>query len=430
MKLRPDTRQIDFEQTELYRSLLAPNETQFLLTAFDDDQDRNNPPNIFYGTLEENYPQLTAMNNQGYYPCISINETTGIFRKKEDIVNIRTVIIESDSGEYIDTPIQPNFVVESSPGKFHKYFLVTGMTVHQQMVLQKLLVDEYGSDPNAKDISRVLRLPGFYHQKKSERKGLTGEPWMVRIVEVNRRESYIADELMTAFGLPFMLEDLLTHSEEVAADVSNTARILAAVRNVIYDPEQHDLTDQLLKHATRVVNTSRLGLSQYRAGQSLDSVKTALESVNSGRLCEKTKHGALAAIDAFQEFVKTACPSKSLPATLNTGTDDVLDYLWSEDKLRDMHVALDLIDSEDRDVWVAIGYALKRVLGEAGFKVWDVWSSRAVNYEHSTMRKQWDSFAVDADDPDKGNIGFGTIYEYALQSLCALIDQAIVEVHV
>lgn len=38
------------------------------------------------------------------------------------------------------------------------------------------MVESYGSDPNAKDISRVLRLPGFMHQKDPEK------PHMVRIV--------------------------------------------------------------------------------------------------------------------------------------------------------------------------------------------------------------------------------------------------------
>ena len=43
--------------------------------------------------------------------------------------------------------------------------------------MQQRLVDDYGSDPNAKDISRVLRLPGFDHRKNP------AQPHRVRIVD-------------------------------------------------------------------------------------------------------------------------------------------------------------------------------------------------------------------------------------------------------
>ena len=73
-------------------------------------------------------------------------------------------------------------VVESSPGKYHRYILTESANLDQFEPVQQRLVDDFGSDRNAKDRSRVLRLPGFYHQKVNARKGLVGTPHMVRVI--------------------------------------------------------------------------------------------------------------------------------------------------------------------------------------------------------------------------------------------------------
>ena len=53
------------------------------------------------------------------------------------------------------------------------------------------LVALYGSDKNAKDVSRVLRLPGFFHQK--------GESYLSEIVHESGRGPYTAAEILEAF---------------------------------------------------------------------------------------------------------------------------------------------------------------------------------------------------------------------------------------
>lgn len=65
----------DLEQAQQHLSLLAPTTSNFLFMAIDDDQDRKNPPRVFYGSLAEHAPTLTALNNQGYGIFVCINET-------------------------------------------------------------------------------------------------------------------------------------------------------------------------------------------------------------------------------------------------------------------------------------------------------------------------------------------------------------------
>ena len=83
----------------------------------------------------------------------------------------------------IDLPLEPQIVVNTSPGKYHRYLLVDGVPLHEFDSKQQSMVDHYGSDPAATGINRVLRLPGFFHQKISSKKGLTGKPFMVRLVD-------------------------------------------------------------------------------------------------------------------------------------------------------------------------------------------------------------------------------------------------------
>jgi hypothetical protein len=55
------------------------------------------------------------------------------------------------------------------------------------------LIASYGSDPGAKDISRVLRVPGFINRKREE-------PFQVRIVKVHPQlRRYTRNEILRAF---------------------------------------------------------------------------------------------------------------------------------------------------------------------------------------------------------------------------------------
>ena len=56
--------------------------------------------------------------------------------------------------------------------------------------------------------------------------------------------------------------------------------------------------------------------------------------------------------------------------------------------------ALSHIESHDRDVWLRMGMAVKSELGDAGFDVWDQWSSNSDNYDAKAARSVWKSVKV------------------------------------
>lgn len=77
------------------------------------------------------------------------------------------------AGEHCSKPASgdvppPNFVLDTSPGKHQIVWRVGGLDTTQAETLLRALASQYGGDPAATDISRLLRLPGFTNRKCNE----------------------------------------------------------------------------------------------------------------------------------------------------------------------------------------------------------------------------------------------------------------------
>ena len=125
----------------------------------------------FIGTFDQHKDALIHMNERGAGIFVTVNLTNMQGRKKSNITNINAVFIEADNGAPQNLPIRPSLVVTSSPGKFHYYFLVDptdSKNFDEFDGVMHTMVEQYKCDPNAKDLSRVLRLPGFAHVKSKQ----------------------------------------------------------------------------------------------------------------------------------------------------------------------------------------------------------------------------------------------------------------------
>jgi hypothetical protein len=185
----------NLDEARRFLKRLDPNATVFTFATFTDTKEKPRPDplaRIQTGTFEELAPWLERHNMLGAGVFVTVNETDGTGRKKENIVRIRALWQEADRGDEPELPVEPHMVIESSPGKFHRYVLVRDGVLDEFESVQRRLVDDYGSDPNAKDRSRVLRLPGFYHMKNPD------SPHLVRIVSTSE-EPRAWDELKERF---------------------------------------------------------------------------------------------------------------------------------------------------------------------------------------------------------------------------------------
>jgi hypothetical protein len=94
-------------------------------------------------------------------------------RTKEDVAYIRHVYLDLDHGgpeglvsvENSSIVPKPNYVLTSSPGRFQTVWKVEGMSFDDAEGLLHAMSREFGGDPAATDITRVLRLPGFANKK-------------------------------------------------------------------------------------------------------------------------------------------------------------------------------------------------------------------------------------------------------------------------
>ena len=141
--------------------------------------------------------ELINLHDAGAGVYVTVNQTDGSGRKRENITAVRAVWQEDDDGGEHTFPLKPSMVIETSPGHHHRYWLVDGEWPTDEQgrsdfaSVMGRMVETYGSDKNAKDISRVLRVPGFLHRKTDQRR-------MVSIVE-DSGQRHTRAEIILAF---------------------------------------------------------------------------------------------------------------------------------------------------------------------------------------------------------------------------------------
>jgi AAA domain/Primase C terminal 2 (PriCT-2)/RepB DNA-primase N-terminal domain len=185
---------IDTNESVRFLRLIDPDARTFSFQTFREkgETTSNVEPKVIHS---DSLSELRREHAAGAGVYLTINETDGNGRKLENIKRIRAIFQEDDDGHDGPFPIPPSLVVESSPGHFHRYWLVNGWPTDEQgradfTAVMERMIESYGSDPNAKDVSRVLRLPGFLHRKSA--------PFMVRIVEAGGKR-YSREEILAAF---------------------------------------------------------------------------------------------------------------------------------------------------------------------------------------------------------------------------------------
>ncbi len=169
----------NLNEAERFLTYLDEGAEGFTFQTFDDsDQKRPHLISVKHGTIEQHADALMELNRQGAGIFVTINQTTLNGRRTGDnIVAVRSVFVDLDGAPLspvlasVDTP---DLVIETSPSKWHCYWLAD-CPLDRFEAIQKALAVKFNSDGKVCDLNRVMRLPGFYHQKAA--------PFMVRIVD-------------------------------------------------------------------------------------------------------------------------------------------------------------------------------------------------------------------------------------------------------
>lgn len=173
-------------EAERFLTLLDEEAEQFTFVTFHDGSTRSDRglTRELTGTFERHAAELVRLNRAGAGVFVTINATDGRGRKCENVTRVRALFVDLDGAplEPVLTCVpEPQLVIETSPRRYHAYWLVEGFPRESFSAVQSALAAQFDGDPAVKDLPRLMRLPGFYHQKVRPEQGRAGEPFRVRI---------------------------------------------------------------------------------------------------------------------------------------------------------------------------------------------------------------------------------------------------------
>lgn len=178
-------------------------------------------------------------------------------RTKKMFVRARAIWVEDDEKRdepRDDWPLEPNIIVQSSPGKYHYYWLTDTDDQEAWEEQMDIMTDYFGCDPQARDLTRVLRIPGFNHCKK--------DPVKVK-VRYLREKPYEFSALQIAF-------------KPTGEPIRKRAKRKTAAEGRIDSPEQmKKLVDDGHKHGPAM----RLAMKLANQGCDLDTILLALSPI-------------------------------------------------------------------------------------------------------------------------------------------------------
>ncbi|MHA1540338.1 MAG: DNA-primase RepB domain-containing protein [Alphaproteobacteria bacterium] len=174
----------NIEQTKAFLQKLAPDAKEFDLRTFADNGAGNLTRTFRSEFNAETIEKLTLLNQQGAGIFVTINESDGNGIKSENIKRVRAFFADFDKCENVEkqvqklikAPLRPDIIVQSSSFGLHAYWLVQDdAPLDEFKLIQQSIAKRWNSDSKICDLPRIMRLPGFFHQKS--------EPFLVKIIE-------------------------------------------------------------------------------------------------------------------------------------------------------------------------------------------------------------------------------------------------------
>lgn len=203
-----------------------------------------------HGTFDQHAQELASLNclEEGDHPrgiYVTVNRTNGKGRTAKDVVGVRAVFVDLDGSPIepvLEGPLKPSILVESSPGKYHAYWLLARdeLSLAEFKPVQRILAARFQGDFKVCDLPRVLRVPGFFHRK--------AEPFLTHCISLDAGLIYSRAQIIEAFGDPAVMAEntndattadrqLTVANDHVAA--AKAARIVSeAVERVARDPSR------------------------------------------------------------------------------------------------------------------------------------------------------------------------------------------------
>lgn len=159
---------------------------------------------VLHGSLTQHGATLTRLNSAGAGIFVMVNEGDGRGRKADNVRSVRAVFVDLDDAAISPvcaSDLAPHIIVESSPERWHAYWLTTGVPLEQFKPLQQAIAVRFNGDPSVCDLPRVMRVPGFLHNK--------GKPFLSHVIEQQDKPPYSYAAIMEWLGFCAASSDAL-----------------------------------------------------------------------------------------------------------------------------------------------------------------------------------------------------------------------------
>ena len=163
---------INREDVQRFLAVLDERTTRFTFMVFDDNENRKDKrlTRILHGTLDEVFATLVDYSRRGCGVFVTINTTDFRGRTKECIVEVRAYFADLDGAPIENIrrlDLAPHVITETSPGRYGVYYMIADAPLSDEHFkkTQQTLASLFDGDPSVCDLPRVMRLPGFPHQK-------------------------------------------------------------------------------------------------------------------------------------------------------------------------------------------------------------------------------------------------------------------------
>jgi putative DNA primase/helicase len=194
----PSKPQINLEEARRFIEMFGNGPHAY--QTFDDDKKRKDSrlrSKDWCGTFDDYKNSLIEKNKNGAAIALCINQNDGAKRANEYIAKIRALFVDTDGAPLqpiLDAGLIPHMVIESSPGRYHCYWLVDDCPVNQFKFIMLALAHRFNCDTTIVNLCVVMRIPGFLHQKS--------EPFLSRIIEFNPdTPPYRVNDIISRFDL-------------------------------------------------------------------------------------------------------------------------------------------------------------------------------------------------------------------------------------
>lgn len=133
-----------------------------------DSRPRINLNRTVHGRFDSLSRLLRSLNEEGACIFLMVNGGDGKGRKSENVRTVRALFVDLDGSDLqpvLDAEVPPSITVESSPSRYHAYWLVSDMPLNEFKAAQQKLAEIFDGDKAVCDLPRLMRVPGFLHQK-------------------------------------------------------------------------------------------------------------------------------------------------------------------------------------------------------------------------------------------------------------------------